>query len=160
MLCLAMRVPLFFGALFMDNPKIAGTATSFCLHFIVLISVSNHMTYSVGAFLNNAMAIAVGVFAAVLAFKLLVFRYPLWKSRRLLNATRQDLVQLTYRDLANAETWFGGRMADRLLQFAQLDKDLSSAERLRIEADMHGLDIGDELIHLRKCLSNSKILPC
>ena len=48
-------------------------------------------------------------------------------------------------------------MADRLLQFAQLDKDLSSAERLRIEADMHGLDIGDELIHLRKCLSKSKI---
>ena len=157
MLCLALGVPLFFGALGMANPKIAGTATSFCLHFIVLLSVSNHMTYSVETFFNNAMAITVGVLVAVLAFKLLVFRYPLWKSRRLLNSTRQDLVRLTHRDLADAETWFGGRMADRMLLFAQLDKDLSRTERLRIEATMHGLDVGDELIHLRKCLSRSKI---
>lgn len=33
MLCMAMGVPLFFGALGMANPRIGATATSFCLHF-------------------------------------------------------------------------------------------------------------------------------
>ena len=36
LLCLGMGVPLFFGALGMANPQIGATATSFCLHFIVL----------------------------------------------------------------------------------------------------------------------------
>jgi uncharacterized membrane protein YccC len=157
MLCLALGVPLFFGALGMAHPKIGGTATSFCLHFIVLISVSNHMTFSVETFFNSALAIMVGVCAAVLAFRLLVFRYPLWQRRRLLNSNRQDLVRLTSRELADAETWFGGRMADRLLQYAQLGKDPSMAERLNIDDEIHELDIGDELIHLRKCLAMSKV---
>ena len=157
MLCLALGVPLFFGALGMAHPKTAGTATSFCLHFIVLISVSNHMTYSVGTFFNSAMAIVIGVSAAVLAFQLLVFRYPVWQSRRLRNSTLQDLVRLTQRDLTDAETWFGGRMADRLLQSAQLRKDPLKADRFHLNGDMHGLDIGDELIHLRKCLAMSQV---
>lgn len=157
MLCMALGVPLFFGALGMANPKTGGTATSFCLHFIVLISVTNHMSYSVETFFNSAMAIIIGVAAAVLAFQLLVFRYPAWESRRLRDSTLEDLVRLTQRNLADAETWFGGRMADRLLQYSRLAKDPVVAKRLHLEGDMQGLDIGDELIHLRKCLAMSMV---
>ncbi|WP_249676518.1 FUSC family protein [Pseudomonas abieticivorans] len=153
MLCMAMGVPLFFGALGMANPKIGPTATSFCLHFIVLVSVSNHMSFSVASFLNNAMAIVMGVGAAVLAFKLLVFRYPIWQSRRLRAATQQDLVRLTHRELRGAETWFGGRMADRLLQLARMHAGLDHTEREHMDGDLHGLDMGDELLHLRNCLA-------
>jgi hypothetical protein len=48
-------------------------------------------------------------------------------------------------------------MADRLLQSAQLRKDPLKADRFHLNGDMHGLDIGDELIHLRKCLAMSKV---
>lgn len=153
LLCLGMGVPLFFGALGMANPKIGATATSYCLHFIVLVSPLNIMSFSVESFLNNAQAMLFGVAAAVLAFKLVVLRNPAWHGRRLRAATQNDLIRLTRRDLRGAETWFGGRMADRLLQLARHYSALPEHERERWDDGLHGLDIGDELLHLRMCLA-------
>ncbi|WP_313365890.1 FUSC family protein, partial [Pseudomonas sp.] len=82
MLCLGMGVPLFFGALGMAHPRTGATATSYCLHFIVLVSPLNAMTFGVATMLNSALAMLVGVGAAVLAFRLLVFRHPAWLGRR------------------------------------------------------------------------------
>ncbi len=92
MLAMAMGVPLFFGALGMAKPQIGATATSFCLHFIVLISPMNRMSFDVASFFNNAQAMVLGVGAAVLAFHLLILRNPAWHGRRLLAATLHDLV--------------------------------------------------------------------
>ncbi|MFK0089285.1 FUSC family protein [Pseudomonas sp. NPDC090755] len=153
MLCMGMGVPLFFGALGMANPKIGATATSYCLHFIVLVAPLNTMQFGVATFLNSAQAMMIGVGAAVLAFKLLVLRNPAWHGRRLRAATQGDLVRLTRRDLRGAETWFGGRMADRLLQLARHYTALPEQERGRWDDGVHGLDIGDELLHLRLCLA-------
>ena len=153
MLCLGMGVPLFFGALGMANPRIGATATSYCLHFIVLVSPLNNMSFSVESFLNNAQAMMIGVGVAVLAFKLLVLRNPAWHGRRLRAATQSDLVRLTRRELRGAETWFGGRMADRLLQLARHYAALPEHERGRWDDGLHGLDMGDELLHLRMCLA-------
>lgn len=153
MLCLGMGVPLFFGALGMANPRIGATATSYCLHFIVLVAPLNNMAFSVEAFLNNAQAMMIGVGAAVLAFKLLVLRNPAWHGRRLRAATQSDLVRLTRRELRGADTWFGGRMADRLLQLARHYTALPEHERGRWDDGLHGLDMGDELLHLRMCLA-------
>ncbi|WP_460421790.1 FUSC family protein [Pseudomonas sp. ZL2] len=153
MLCLAMGVPLFFGALGMANPKIGATATSYCLHFIVLVAPLNVMSFDVATFFNSAQAMLMGVGAAVLAFKLLVLRNPAWHGKRLRAATQSDLVRLTRRELRGADTWFGGRMADRLLQLARHYSALPEQERGRWDDGLHGLDIGDELLHLRMCLA-------
>ncbi|MNO81880.1 p-hydroxybenzoic acid efflux subunit AaeB [compost metagenome] len=153
MLCMAMGVPLFFGALGMANPRIGATATSYCLHFIVLVAPLNAMSFEVASFLNSAQAMLIGVGAAVLAFKLLVLRNPAWHGRRLRAATQNDLVRLTRRELRGADTWFGGRMADRLLQLARHYSALTEQERGRWDDGVHGLDIGDELLHLRHCLA-------
>ncbi len=157
LLCLGLGVPLFFGALGMANPKIGATATSYCLHFIVLVAPLNAMVFSVETFLNSAQAMVMGVGAAVLAFKLLVLRHPAWQGRRLRAATQADLVRLTRRDLRDAETWFGGRMADRLLQLARHASSLPAEQRGRWEDGLHGLDIGDELLHLRMCLAVARV---
>jgi len=95
----------------------------------------------------------VGVSAAVMAFRLLVFRHPAWLGKRLRAATQSDLVRLTRRDLRGADSWFGGRMADRLLQLARHAGELPESERKRWDDGLHGLDIGDELVHLRMCLA-------
>jgi uncharacterized membrane protein YccC len=68
MLCLGMGVPLFFGALGMAHPRTGATATSFCLHFIVLVAPLNTMHFDVASMLNSALAMLIGVSAAVLAF--------------------------------------------------------------------------------------------
>ncbi|AOE64334.1 FUSC family protein [Pseudomonas corrugata] len=157
MLCMAMGVPLFFGALGMAKPPIFATATSFCLHFVVLISPLNAMKYDVAAFFNNAQAMMIGVGAAVLAFNLLILRDPAWHGRRLLAATLDDLVRLTRRNLSGAESWFGGRMADRLLQLARHYPELPVPSRSRWDDGLLGLDIGDELLHLRLSLAVARV---
>ncbi|MDZ3995826.1 FUSC family protein [Pseudomonas sp. Teo4] len=157
MLCLGMGVPLFFGALGMAHPRTAGTATSYCLHFIVLVSPLNNMTFDVANMLNSAQAMLMGVGAAVLAFRLVVLRHPAWLGRRLRAATQSDLVRLTRRDLRGADSWFGGRMADRLMQLAHHASELPEAERKRWDDGLHGLDIGDELVHLRMCLAVANV---
>lgn len=157
MLCMAMGVPLSFGALGMAKPPIFATATSFCLHFVVLVSPLNAMKYDVAAFFNNAQAMMIGVGAAVLAFNLLILRDPAWHGRRLLAATLDDLVRLTRRNLSGAESWFGGRMADRLLQLARHYPELPVPSRSRWDDGLLGLDIGDELLHLRLSLAVARV---
>ncbi|NIF25748.1 FUSC family protein [Pantoea sp. Tr-811] len=153
LLCLGMGVPLFLGALGMAHPRTGATATSYCLHFIVLVAPLNHMSFGVASMLNSALAMLMGVGAAVLAFRLLVFRHPAWLGRRLRAATMGDLVRLTRRDLRGADSWFGGRMADRLMQLARHASELPATERKRWDDGLHSLDIGDELVHLRMCLA-------
>lgn len=157
MLCLGMGVPLFFGALGMAHPRTGPTATSYCLHFIVLVSPLNAMHFDVAVMLNNAQAMLMGVGAAVLAFRLVVLRHPAWLGRRLRAATQSDLVRLTRRDLRGADSWFGGRMADRLMQLARHASELPESERKRWDDGLHGLDIGDELLHLRMCLALANV---
>ncbi|MHC8396432.1 FUSC family protein [Pseudomonas sp. LB3P93] len=153
LLCMGMGVPLFLGALGMAKPQIGATATSFCLHFIVLVAPLNAMKFDVATFFNSAQAMVVGVGAAVLAFHLLILRNPVWHGRRLLAATLDDLVRLTRRNLRGAESWFGGRMADRLLQLARHYPELPEPARSRWDDGLLGLDIGDELLHLRLSLA-------
>ncbi|WP_428835369.1 FUSC family protein [Pseudomonas peli] len=98
-----------------------------------------------------------GVGAAVLAFHLLILRDPAWHGRRLLAATLSDLVRLTRRNLRGAESWFGGRMADRLLQLARHYPELPEPARSRWDDGLLGLDIGDELMHLRLILAVAQV---
>lgn len=153
MLCLALGVPLFFGALGMAKPALGATATSFCLHFIVLCAPQNDMNYDLAFFFNEAQAMLIGVGCAVLAFNLIGVRSPRWHGRRLLQATLQDLARLTQHRLIGAENWFGGRMADRLLQLARHYPLLPSQTRNRWDDGVASLDLGDELLHLRACLA-------
>ena len=153
LLCLALGVPLLFGVLGMTRPAMAGTATSFCLHFIVLCAPQNEMVYNVALFLNEAIAMLIGVGCAVLAFRLVTSPSPLWHGRRLLRATLDDLIRLTSRTLPGSDNWFGGRIADRLLQLARHYPVLPSATRSRWDDGLVCLDLGDELLHLRACLA-------
>ncbi|WP_277372191.1 FUSC family protein [Pseudomonas sp. AA-38] len=153
MLCLALGVPLFFGALGMAKPALGATATSFCLHFIVLCAPQNDMNYDLAFFFNEAQAMLIGVACAVLAFNLIGLRSPRWHGRRLLQATLRDLARLTRQPLLGAESWFGGRMADRLMLLARHYPALPSQTRSRWDDGIAGLDLGDELLHLRACLA-------
>ena len=155
MLCMVLGVPLFFGVLGMAKPATAATSTSFCLHFIVLCLPAPGVGYNVEFFLNEAPGMLIGVGCAVMAFKLVVLRNPVWHGRRLMQAILADLGRLTRRDLGRAENWFGGRMADRLLQLARHYPARPDQARSRWDDGVAGLDLGDELLHLRKCLANA-----
>lgn len=149
MLAMAVGVPLFFGSLAVANPRTGAAGLAFCLHFVILMSISNHMVYGVDAFLNSAMAITIGVSAAVLAFKIFVFRYPARRIESLRQSLRTDLQSLARLPLAGVDEWFSGRMAHGLLTYSDMLDRLSSSQKRLFEADKHGFDLGDELLLLR-----------
>lgn len=155
MLCLVLGVPLFVGVLGMARPATAATSTSFCLHFIVLCLPAPGVGYNVEFFLNEVPGMLIGVGCAVMAFKLVVLRDPVWHGRRLMQAILDDFGRLTRRDPGRAENWFGGRMADRLIQLARHYPARPDRTRNRWDDGVAGLDLGDELLHLRKCLANA-----
>jgi uncharacterized membrane protein YccC len=101
----------------------------------------------------------IGVGCAVLALRLIVLRNPVWHGRRLLKATLDDLARLCSRTLEGAENWFGGRMADRLLQLARIYPQLPEGGRSRWDDGIDSLDLGDELLHLRACLAAALAAP-
>lgn len=113
------------------------------------------MNYDLAALLNSAQGVLIGVGFAVVIFRLLTLR-PGWLTRRLLDATCVDLGRLTRRPLAQAENWFGGRMADRLLRLARHANLLPERERRRWDDGLLALDLGNELIHLRACLEGAR----
>lgn len=155
LLCMALGVPLFFALLGMATPVLAGAATSFAIHFITLVAPSNVMKYDLATLLNSAQGIIIGVGFAVLVFRLLTLPAD-WLNRRLIAATCVDLGRLTRRPLGQAENWFGGRMADRLIRLARHYTLLPKDEQRRWQDGLLALDLGNELIHMRACLDGAR----
>lgn len=156
LLAIGLGVPLLFGALGMARPALMGTATSFSLHFIVLALPPAGFEHHVAYFVEQAIGMLIGVGCAVMAFRLIGLRDPRWHSRRLRRATLDDLAELCERRLAGADAWFAGRMTERLLQLARHSPFLSEPQRRRWDDGLFGLDIGDELLHLRLSLAAAR----
>lgn len=156
LLCLALGVPLFFASLCMSRLKLAATASAFCIFFVNNVGPSNVMTYDFAAFLNKAIATLVGVGIAVVVFRLIQLNPGEHHYRRMFKASLFDLAQLTSRPLEQAESWFGGRMADRLIRLSRYSETLPADRRAHWDNGLLGLDLGDEMLELRACLAGSR----
>ncbi|NBF01382.1 fusaric acid resistance protein [Pseudomonas sp. Fl5BN2] len=152
LLCLGLGVPLFFASLCMSRPKIAPIASAFCIFFVNNVGPSNLMTYDLGAFLNKAMATLIGVGIAVVVLRLISLNPGEHHYRRMFKASLFDLAQLTARPAEQAESWFGGRMADRLIRLSRYWQMQPENRRVHWDNGLLGLDLGDELLQLRSCL--------
>ncbi|AMO76503.1 FUSC family protein [Pseudomonas citronellolis] len=156
LLCMALGVPLFFAALGMAGPPaLIGTATTFAIQFITFIAPRNDMHYDFASLLNSAQATVIGVGFAAMVFRLLALP-PDWVIRRLGQAMALDLGRLTRYPLDQAESWFGGRMADRLIRLARHYALLPQAMQRRWLDGLLALDMGSELLHLRHCLAGAR----
>lgn len=156
LLCVALGVPLFFASLCMSRVKLAATASAFCIFFVNNVGPSNLMSYDIAAFLNKAIATLVGVGIAVLVFRLIQLNPGERHYRRMFKASLFDLAQLTSRPLEQAESWFGGRMADRLIRLSRYSQTLPAERRTHWDNGLLGLDLGDELLELRASLAGSQ----
>ncbi|WP_025128623.1 FUSC family protein [Pseudomonas sp. PH1b] len=156
LLCLGLAVPLFFASLCMSRPKLAPIASAFCIFFVNNVGPSNLMTYDLGAFLNKAMATLVGVGIAVVVLRLVSLNPGEHHYRRMFKASLFDLAQLTSRPPEQAESWFGGRMADRLIRVSRYWQMQPEHRRGHWDNGLLGLDLGDELLQLRNCLDPAR----
>ncbi|KTS76942.1 fusaric acid resistance protein [Pseudomonas oryzihabitans] len=157
LLCLVLGGPLFFATLGMAGPLAGrGTATAFALFLLSLTVPRNESVTELDALLNTELGLLIGVGWAVLMFRLFTLSAPRRTTKRILEATLYDLQRLTSLPLRTAEPWFGGRMADRLLLLARHIDLLPSHERHRWALGLLALDLGNELLHLRACLAQTK----
>lgn len=156
LLCVALGVPLFFASLCMSRMKLAAAASAFCIFFVNNVGPSNLMSYDIAAFLNKAIATLVGVGIAVVVFRLIQLNPGERHYRRMFKASLIDLAQLTSRPMEQAESWFGGRTADRLIRLSRYSQTLPVERRTHWDNGLLGLDLGDELLEVRASLSGSQ----
>lgn len=158
LLWLAIGLPLFFSSLGMVNPAIAGTCTVFSINLVMLCRPENHGFQATESFINQGIAMPLGIIAATLSFHLVKINTSYWQGKYMLNAMLRDLRKLTQSSIGGAETWFGGRMADRLILLARHRKIMAKYANERWRDALHAMDIGDELLYLRFCLIQQKKL--
>ncbi|WP_162975377.1 FUSC family protein, partial [Pseudomonas aeruginosa] len=137
-----------------DNPAQAGL--NFLRGILLSIPLAGFVALfylpGVDGFPLLCLGLGVPLFFAVLVFNLVSLRPGERHYRRMLQATLGDLARLTLRSPAQAEAWFGGRTADRLIRLAQRYDRLPEGRRQPWSDGLMGLDFGDELLYLRQCL--------
>lgn len=156
LLYLGLALPLFYASLCMSRPRFAPIASAFCIFFINNVGPSNLMSYDLAAFLNKALATLIGVGIAVVVLRLVSLSPSEQHYRRMFKASLFDLAQLTSRPAEQAESWFGGRMADRLIRVSRYWQMQPENRRGHWDNGLLGLDLGDELLQLRGCLDPAR----
>lgn len=156
LLWLAIGVPLFISSLGMVNPAIAGTCTVFSINIVALCHPANHSFQSTEVFINQGLAMPIGIIAAVLAFHLVKINSSYWQGKYMLNVMLKDLRRLAQGTIGGAETRFGGRMADRLILLARHKQLMADNAEKRWTDALHVIDVGDELLNLRTSLAGQK----
>ncbi|SDL94273.1 Uncharacterized membrane protein YccC [Modicisalibacter muralis] len=154
MLAMLFGTPLFLGLLGAGHPATMGYSLAFTIFNILLTMPGNGMDFSIDGFLNRTLAVIVGVSVVVLGFRLMPEIGPRVLRRRLINATTRDLKQLARRPPRETDTWFSGRMADRLLQLARHDQMLPEEQRHLFSLGLTGLDVGRACLRLRHRLDD------
>ncbi|MBY5982815.1 FUSC family protein [Halomonas sp. DP5Y7-2] len=151
-LALVFMPPLFVGLLGAANPRLMGYCLAFTIGNILLTMPGNGMDLTFDGFLNRAIALVIGLSTVVTAFRLLPGLPLAVRKRRLVKATVSDLHRLWQRPPHQAETRFGGTMADRLLSLARHDDALPEQRRYLLSLGLVGLDLGYASLHLRRRL--------
>ncbi|GED21481.1 FUSC family protein [Halomonas halmophila] len=154
MLAMIFLPPLFLGLLGAANPRLMGYCLAFTIGNILLTMPGNGMDFSFESFINRAIAVMVGLATVVSGFRLLPGFGSSLRKQRLVKAIAHDLRRLPKRPIHEAETYFIGSMADRLLQLARHDDVLPEDQRHLFTLGLTGLDIGYACLQLRRRLDD------
>jgi uncharacterized membrane protein YccC len=113
-------------------------------NFIPLLTPENQMSYDTQQFYNNAIAILIGVGAAVISFRLLTPLTPATRSRRLLALTLRDLRRLATGPVPRTADEWKRVVASRLSVLPDAAEPLQRAQLVT------ALTMGTEIVKLRR----------
>jgi uncharacterized membrane protein YccC len=148
-LALVLGVFLVGTGLALGNPRFAAPATSFAFLFLDMIRPENSGRVEASTFINDALAILLGIACGIVVFALLFPVNPQAARTRIHHAVRRDLARIGRApERYSAEGWLS-QTADRLNR--QLITNSAVTED-QAEADLRGilaaLTIGDASIAL------------
>jgi len=118
--------------------------TAMAANFVPLLAPANQESYDTVQFYNSALAIVVGVGAAVFSFRLLPPLSPAFRTRRLMALALRDLRRLATGPIPRTPDDWEGRMYGR---FSALPDEARPLQRSQLVA---ALSVGTEMIRLRR----------
>ncbi|MDI4661070.1 MULTISPECIES: FUSC family protein [Cobetia] len=124
-------IPLFLGLMGSVVPALAGIALPFVVFNILLVMPDNGMTFDVAYTLNRSLAAGIGLIVTIIGFRLIPVPGAGWDKRQLIRATASDIRELAERSTERLDSWFGGRMGDRLLRLARHEQTRSREQEAR-----------------------------
>lgn len=130
-------IPLFFGLMGAAVPALAGMALPFVVFNILLVMPDNGMTFDVAYTLNRSLAAGIGLVVTIIGFRLIPVPGANWDRRQLIRTTASDIRELSERSTRRLDSWFGGRMGDRLLRLARHEqtRQIEQAARKKDSSD-------------------------
>lgn len=154
MLVLVLAGPYFLGLLALAERPTLPYGLGFCVSFTLIVQPGNHMTFSTDVATSNALGLFVGMSILYWVFKLITPLDGQVMQRRLLEATARDLTAIDSQRWP--ESWFNGRMGERLLRLANYDQGSGNPSRVMTDLGFTGLNIGHMSIRLRRRIKNHR----
>jgi uncharacterized membrane protein YccC len=118
LLCAALTPFLMLGAYLSTLKRTAGVGVGYCIFFCFLAGPDNVIQYDPAAFLNNSVALLLGMAVVAFAFAVVLPTDAPWLRRVLLSALREQVVDACFRRLDNLGNGFESGTRDL---FSQID---------------------------------------
>lgn len=154
LLVLVLAGPYFIGLLALASRPTLPYGLGFCIPFTLITQPSNSMTFDAENAVNIALGLFVGLSILYWVFKLITPPDSRFMQHRLLTSTARDLTAID--DHERPESWFNGRMGERLLRLANYDQSSGRSDRYMTDLGFTGLNIGHLSIRLRKLIQDHR----
>lgn len=149
MLAAALALYLIPAGMLISAPRVGLAAVPLVVNFLFLLSLGSAPSLDFAAYVNNALAVLVGIAIAVALFRLLRPLGTQWAARRLVTGIMDDLASLAAGASPQPDE-FASRMFDRINGlFLRLDQ-ASPGDRPILQGSLASLRIGHNTLLLRR----------
>lgn len=149
LLCAGLAPFLALGLYLSMKPKTAGYGIGYCIFFCTLAGPENLMQYDPSAFMNDALALVLSMFASAIAFAVLFPPSAPWLKQRLFADLRNQAVAACHEGLAGLRTRFESGARDLMYQAHTISGDRPDVQRDALRWMFAVLETGNAAIDLR-----------
>jgi uncharacterized membrane protein YccC len=157
LLALSYALVLIPGVLIFYNPLNPIPTMAFCANFIAVSQPLNVMTYDMASFLNNAIALYIGIGASVLMYRIFMPPNPHAARRYVVYRIRRGLeIIAQYRPIPPFHVW-QTRMFDRVNRLHDPGNPAGWPTDEWFNGGLAALNLGNEVLRLRHLVEEGKL---
>jgi uncharacterized membrane protein YccC len=140
---------LMLGAYLSTLKRTAGIGVGYCIFFCFLAGPDNVIQYDPAAFLNNAIALFLGMVVVAIAFAVVFPTDARWLRRLLLSELRSQVVAACFRRLDNLSNAFESGTRDLFSQIDALSGGRGDSRQQGLHWLFAVLEVGHAVIDMR-----------
>jgi uncharacterized membrane protein YccC len=149
LLCAALTPFLMLGAYLSTLKRTAGIGVGYCIFFCFLAGPDNVIQYDPAAFLNNVIALLLGMAAVAIAFAVILPTDAPWLRQALLSALRGQVADACFRRLDNLGNGFESGTRDLFSQIDALSGERNDFRQQGLQWLFAVLEVGHAVVDMR-----------